>query len=235
MPSKQVVSEAEWTKARKDLLVKEKAHMRANDALMSELRSLPMVKIEKEYTFDGPKGKVTLSDLFEGRKQLIVHHFMFGPEDEVGCEGCSFMADNMPSTASHLNSRETTMVMVSRAPLAKIEAFQKRMGWKYPWYSSFGSDFNYDFHVTNDEAVAPVQYNYKNKEEILQSKKPENRLAVKGEAPGLSVFLKEDGEVFHTYSSYARGHDPLLVTSKLLDFTPLGRQDEVELKYHDEY
>ncbi|PMD48908.1 DUF899-domain-containing protein [Hyaloscypha variabilis F] len=235
MPSKQVVSETEWTKARKALLIKEKAHTRANDALTAELRSLPMVKIEKEYTFDGPNGKVTLADLFDGRKQLIVHHFMFGPENEVGCEGCSFMADNMPSHPSHLKARETTMVMVSRAPLAKIQAFQKRMGWKYPWYSSFGTDFNYDFHVTNDEAVAPVQYNYKDKEEILQLSNAGNRLAIKGEAPGLSVFLSEDGEVFHTYSSYARGHDALLVTNKLLDLTPLGRQDGVELKYHDEY
>jgi predicted dithiol-disulfide oxidoreductase (DUF899 family) len=209
--------------------------MRANDALMSQLRSLPMVKIEKQYTLDGPNGKATLADLFEGRRQLIVYHFMFGPEDKVGCEGCSFLADNLPSSVAHLNARETTLVLVSRAPLVKIEEFKKRMGWKYPWYSSFGSEFNWDFHVTNDESVAPVQYNYKTKEEILKEKNPGNRAHVKGESEGMSVFFREGGEVFHTYSTYARGLNTVLVTNTLLDFTPLGQQDEVELKYHDQY
>jgi predicted dithiol-disulfide oxidoreductase (DUF899 family) len=194
-----------------------------------------MVKILKEYTFDGPNGKVTLDDLFDGRKQLIVYHFMFAPEDEVGCEGCSFMADNLPSAISHLRARETTLVLVSRAPLAKIEKFKSRMGWSHLWYSSFGTNFNYDFHVTNDEGVAPVQYNYKGKDEIMNDKDPRTRGLVKGEGPGMSVFFREGGEVFHTYSTYARGLDPVLVMNRLLDITPLGRQDEVELKYHDEY
>lgn len=194
-----------------------------------------MVKVDKEYTFDGPNGKVTLADLFAGRRQLIVHHFMFAPENEAGCEGCSFQADNLPSSLSHLHSRETTLVLVSRAPLAKIEKFKSRMGWNYPWYSSFGTAFNYDFHVTNDEAMAPVQYNYKSKDEILSDQNPLNRGLVKGEGPGMSVFLAEGGEIFHTYSTYARGLDTMLVTNRLLDLTPLGRQDEVELKYHDQY
>lgn len=194
-----------------------------------------MVKIDKEYTFDGPNSKVTFADLFDGRKQLIIYHFMFAPEDEVGCDGCSFQADNLPSSLSHLHARETTLVLVSRAPLAKVEKFKARMGWAFPWYSSFGTDFNYDFHVTNDETVTPVQYNYKGKEEILNDKNPLNRVHVKGESPGMSVFLREGGDIFHTYSTFARGLDTMLVTNRLLDITPLGRQDEVDLKYHDEY
>jgi predicted dithiol-disulfide oxidoreductase (DUF899 family) len=209
--------------------------MRANDELASQLRSLPMVKIDKEYTFEGPNGKVTLADLFEGRKQLIVYHFMLGPDDEVGCEGCSFLADNLPNSDSHLKARETTLALVSRGPCAKIEKFKARMGWPYPWYSSFGTDFNWDFQVSNDEAVTPVKYNYKNKEEILSEPNPLNRSHVKGESPGMSVFFREGDEVFHTYSTYARGLDTVLVTNTLLDYTPLGRQDEVELLRHDEY
>jgi predicted dithiol-disulfide oxidoreductase (DUF899 family) len=194
-----------------------------------------MVKLDKEYTFEGPNRKVTFADLFEGRKQLIVYHFMLGPDDEAGCEGCSFFADNLPNSDSHLRARETTLVLVSRAPLAKIEKFKARMGWPYPWYSSFGTDFNWDFQVSNDEAVTPVKYNYKNKEEILGAKNPGDRTHVKGESPGMSVFFKEGDEVFHTYSTYARGLDTVLVTNTLLDYTPLGRQDEVELLRHDEY
>jgi predicted dithiol-disulfide oxidoreductase (DUF899 family) len=234
-PRQQVVSQAEWLTARKAFLLKEKAHMRANDALAAELRNLPMVKVSKPYTFEGPNGKATLADLFEGRKQLIVYHFMLGPEDEKGCDGCSFMADNLPVFTCHLEARETTLILVSRAPLEKIEKFKARMGWKFPWYSSFGTDFNWDFQVTNDEAVTPVKYNYKNKEEILAAPNPGDRSHVKGESPGLSVFFREGEEVFHTYSAYARGLDPFLLTNTLLDVTPLGRQDEVELKYHDEY
>ncbi|KIM96723.1 hypothetical protein OIDMADRAFT_148016 [Oidiodendron maius Zn] len=231
----QVVSQDEFIKARKEFLAKEKAALRANDELVSELRHLPMVKIDKEYTFDGPNGEVTFADLFDGRKQLIIYHFMFAPEDEVGCDGCSFQADNLPSSLSHLHARETTLVLVSRAPLAKVEKFKARMGWAFPWYSSFGTDFNYDFHVTNDETVTPVQYNYKGKDEILNDKNPLNRVHVKGESPGMSVFLREGGDIFHTYSTFARGLDTMLVTNRLLDITPLGRQDEVDLKYHDEY
>ena len=225
LPS-QVVSKDEWVTARKALLVKEKAAVRASDELHAQLQNeLPMVKVDKEYTFEGLNGKVTLPELFDGRKQLIVYHFMLGPDDEAGCSGCSFVADNLPSSLAHLHSKDTTLVLISRAPLAKIEGFKKRMGWNYPWFSSFGSDFNYDFHVSLDEEVAPAEYNYQ------QTDPP-----VKGERPGLSVFLKEGSDLFHTYSSYARGLEGLLGTNKLLDVTPLGRRDKgVEWKLHDEY
>ncbi|KAH9222841.1 hypothetical protein DL95DRAFT_518372 [Leptodontidium sp. 2 PMI_412] len=226
MPGK-VVSQEQWLTARKELLEKEKAATRAAAEFKSQLqKDFPMVKLSKEYTLEGPNSKATLSELFAGRKQLVVYHFMLAPDDESGCEGCSFLADNLPSSLEHLNSRDTTLVLVSRAPIAKIEKFKKRMGWNYPWYSSFGSDFNYDFHVTLDESVAPVEYNYK---------KPST--PAKGERPGMSVFFKESNEVFHTYSTYARGLDFLLPTYGLLDLTPLGRQ-ETKMnfwKLHDQY
>jgi predicted dithiol-disulfide oxidoreductase (DUF899 family) len=133
--------------------------VRESDAFNSRLRDFPMVKIEKPYTFDSNNGKVTLHDIFDGRKQLIVYHFMLSPDDEVGCNGCSFLTDNLPGTLEHLHSRNTTLVLVSRAPLSKIEKFKKRMGWTFPWYSSFESPFNYDFHVTLDNNVAPPEYN----------------------------------------------------------------------------
>ena len=157
----QIVSREEWLTARKELLVKEKAAARANAAFNEQLRNdFPMVKIDKEYTFENPKGKFTLADLFQGRKQLIVYHFMLGPDDEAGCSGCSFLTDNLPSTLTHLNAADTTLVLVSRAPVAKIEQYKKRMGWEFPWYSSFGTDFNWDYNVSFDEAVAkPVIYN----------------------------------------------------------------------------
>jgi predicted dithiol-disulfide oxidoreductase (DUF899 family) len=156
----QVVSREEWLTARKELLVKEKAAVRAQQAFNAQLRNdFPMVKVEKEYTFEDLKGKYTLADLFQGRKQLIVYHFMLGPDDEAGCSGCSFLADNLPSTLTHLNAANTTLVLVSRAPIAKIEQYRKRMGWDFPWYSSFGSEFNWDFQVSFDEAVSsPATY-----------------------------------------------------------------------------
>ncbi|KAH8819845.1 hypothetical protein F5884DRAFT_761990 [Xylogone sp. PMI_703] len=234
MPGK-VASQEEWIEARKELLVKEKSAVRANDELAAQLRDLPMMRVDKEYSFDTLSGKKSLADLFDGRKQLIVYHFMFDPEKDAGCNGCSFLTDNLPSSLAHLQARNTTLVLVSRAPIEKIEKFKSRMGWSYPWYSSFGSSFNYDFHVTNDEAIAPVQYNFKTKEEMLDVRNPNMRQLVKGEGPGMSIFLKEGGQIFHTYSTYARGLENLLVTTRLLDLTPLGRQDEIELKYHDTY
>ncbi|KAF4637193.1 hypothetical protein G7Y89_g889 [Cudoniella acicularis] len=226
-----VVTPAEWHAARLDLLVKEKELTRSLATLRSALRTFPVTALTKPYTLTGPSGPTTLPQLFSGKKQLIIYHFMLSPTDEAGCTGCSFLTDNLPSTLTHLHSRDTSLVLVSRAPIEKIEAFKKRMGWSFPWYSSFESDFNYDFQASLDgEIKKPVEYNYKPVDE-----------GIKGERPGLSVFWKGDGgEVFHTYSSYGRGLDGLLVTYGLLDLTPLGRQEEGEGKkmdwlLHDEY
>jgi len=224
MPGK-VVSRDEWLEARRKFLVKEKEATKANDALTAELRELPMVKLDKDYTFEGPNGQVKLADLFEGRKQLIIYHFMLGPDDKAGCSGCSFLADNFPTSDAHLNFRDTTLALVSRAPLANINKFKERMGWKYPWYSSNGTDFNYDFKVTLDGS--PPGYNF-----------AEEAGAGKGEMPGLSVFLKDDATIYHTYSTYARGLDRFLTTYRFLDVTSLGRQEPTgteDWKLHDEY
>ena len=228
------VSREEWLVARKALLAKEKEFTRQRDALSALRRRLPMVEIDKAYLFEGPDGTVRLLDLFEGRRQLIVYHFMFDPNDpppgksgepwDEGCSGCSFLVDNIGHLA-HLHARDTSLVLVSRAPLAKIIPFKARMGWTVPWFSSFGSDFNYDFHATLDEAVAPVEYNYRNQAELAG--KGESHFA-QGEAHGLSVFLRDGDRIFHTYSTYARGVDPLNGTYNYLDLTPLGRQEDWE-------
>ena len=208
---------------------------RAAETLSAQVRELPMVKIEKKYTFEGPKGAISLDELFQGHKQLIIYHFMFRPEADEGCSSCSFFADHVPDLR-HLASRDTSFAVISRAPIAKIEAFKKRMGWTFPWYSSFGSDFNYDFHVAQDETVAPVQYNYMDKETLEK-----RGLAhfTRGEQHGMSVFLRENDDIFHTYSSYSRGLDKFLSTYHMLDITPLGRQDSKKLglgfTYHDQY
>ncbi|KAH8669709.1 CalU12 protein [Tricladium varicosporioides] len=235
MPGK-IVSKEEWLAARKELLVKEKESTRAVAALHAELRSFPMTEVTKTYTLNGPAGPTTLAQLFGNHKQLIIYHFMLPPSPETACRGCSFLVDNLPSTLSHLNSRNTTLALVSRAPLPQILAFKERMGWDFPWYSSYESDFNYDFGTTLDKDVRfPVQYNFVDVKETR-----------KGDMPGLSVFYREgDGKseepIYHSYSSYARGLDRLLGTYTLLDMTPLGRQDKgddaspVDWKYHDEY
>jgi predicted dithiol-disulfide oxidoreductase (DUF899 family) len=229
-----IVSREEWLTARRELLKKEKELTRQRDALSAERRRLPMVKIEKPYLFDGPEGRASLLDLFDGRRTLIVYHFMFDPGEppagksgdpwDEGCRGCSFAADNIPHLA-HLRARGTTLVLVSRAPQAKIKPFQARMGWTVPWYSSFASDFNYDFHVTTDEAVAPVEYNFQDKETLEQKGQTYH---VHGEQPGLSVFLRDGDCVFHTYSTYARGLEAFIATFHLLDLTPFGRQEDWE-------
>ena len=239
-----VVSRAEWLTARKELLAKEKEFTRYRDAVNAQRRRLPMVRIDKEYVFDGPGGKARLLDLFEGWRQLIVYHFMFDPSWDEGCQSCSFVTDNIGHLA-HLHARDTSLVLVSRAPLAKIEPFKKRMGWTFPWYSSFGSDFNYDFHVTMDETVAPVEYNYRGKVELIQ--KGES-FFTEGESHGLSIFLCDGGDLFHTYSTYARGTDLLVGTYNYLDLTALGRQEDWEeppgrsdgpfmhwVRHHDRY
>lgn len=221
-----IVSRDEWLAARKVLLAEEKEFTRRRDALNAERRRLPMVKIEKEYVFQGPDGKMSLLDLFNGRRQLIVYHFMFDPSWDEGCPGCSFTVDNIGHLA-HLHVRDTSLVLISRAPLAKIEPFKVRMGWTLPWYSSFDSDFNYDFHVTLDEAVVPVEYNYRHKAELEQLGDPTVG-STHGEAHGLTVFLRDGNGMFHTYSTYARGTELLVGTFIYLDLTPLGRQEDWE-------
>jgi predicted dithiol-disulfide oxidoreductase (DUF899 family) len=231
--SHNVASIQEWLKARKALLVKEKELTRLHDQLAAERRELPWQKIEKAYVFDAPEGKVTLADLFNGRCQLVVYHFMFGPNWQEGCPSCSFVVDHLDGTVAHLNARDVTMAMVSRAPLAKIEPFKRRMGWRFKWVSSHGSDFNRDFHVsfTPDEmAQGEVNYNY-----TMQP-------FPSAEGPGVSVFYKDGGgDIFHTYSAYARGVEPLMATYMILDMVPKGR-DEDQLgfsmewvRHHDRY
>ncbi|MFJ8532449.1 DUF899 domain-containing protein [Streptomyces sp. NPDC093591] len=223
----EIVSREQWRAAREELLVKEKAATRARDALNAERRRLPMVEVEEEYVFEGGDGKATLLDLFEGRHQLVVHHFMFAPEWDAGCRSCSGFLDQIGHLA-HLKARGTTLVAVSRAPYTKILPFKARMGWAVPWYSSYGSDFNHDFEVTLEHEGELV------------------------ERPGVSCFLRDRDRVFHTYSTYERGLDGLGSTTGFLDLTALGRQEEWEepqgrasalgapagserIRYHDEY
>src|SRR3989440_5718545 len=211
--NRKVVSQKEWLVARKKLLVKEKKFSKLRDELNLQRRKLPWVKVEKEYVFEGPTGKVTLADLFCGKSQLLIYHFMFGPDWKEGCPSCSFVCDHIDGAVPHLAARDVTLTMVSRAPLAKIEAFKKRMGWQFPWVSSFGSDFNYDYHVSfkpQDWKDGKIDYNY------TMQKFPGN------EAPGASVFYKDSatGEIFHTYSTYGRGLDSFIGTYTLLDLVP---------------
>ncbi|KAH6662437.1 hypothetical protein F5X68DRAFT_237727 [Plectosphaerella plurivora] len=217
-----IVEPAQWLEARKTLLQKEKDLVRASDALAKERQELPMVRVTKNYTFEGPSGaRVSLSDLFDGRDQLLVYHYMFAPEDTNGCGGCRFAGEHIP-TDFYLRQRQTSLAVVSRAPFDKLNAFKEKMGWSFPWYSSGGSDFNYDFHVTLDADKAPAMYNYMTAEELEAKGK---KFHLVGDQPGWSVFLKRDGEIFHTYSTFARGGDKFLGTLQLLDMTPLGRQD----------
>lgn len=214
-----VASREEWLAARLQLLEQEKALTRQRDAINAQRRALPMVAIEADYRFTGPEGEVGLAELFAGRRQLIVYHFMYHRDKGEGCDGCSFLADNIGHLA-HLHARDTSLVLVSNAPLSELLAFKKRMGWTLPWYSSFGSRFNYDFHVTLDESQAPVEYNYRDKAEL-------ERLGLnyhlQGEQPGASVFLRDGAQVFHTYSTYGRGLDILMNGFHYLDLTPFGR------------
>jgi predicted dithiol-disulfide oxidoreductase (DUF899 family) len=218
----EIVDRDTWLAARTALLEKEKALTRARDALNVERRELPMVEIAKDYRFDGPDGPVALADLFEGRAQLMVGHFMFDPSWDDGCSSCSAGADEVADGfLEHLHSRDTTLAYVSRAPLAKIEDYKRRKGWTFPWYSSFGSDFNYDFGVTLDSDVAPPAYNYRPLEDVDPADLPM-------EMPGLSVFLRVEDRVFHTYSNFARGAEMTGGSYYFLDLTPLGRQEDWE-------
>jgi predicted dithiol-disulfide oxidoreductase (DUF899 family) len=223
-----IVSEEEWLAARKALLVEEKALTSARDALSTKRRELPMVRVTKDYTFVGPDGTVHLADLFEGRRQLIVQHFMFDPSWDDGCSSCTAAADEMSDgLQEHLHTRDTSFAVVSRAPIEKIERYKQKRGWTFRWVSSFGSDFNYDYHVTLDPAVAPVLYNYRDLDEWK-----ERGLGWLGdgssEQPGYSVFLRVDDDIFHTYSVFARGTEQLGGSYYFLDMTALGRQEEWE-------
>jgi predicted dithiol-disulfide oxidoreductase (DUF899 family) len=226
-----IASQDEWLAARKALLAKEKEFTKARDQLSAARRALPWVKIDKPYTFDTASGKQSLADLFDGRGQLIIYHFMLGPGWKDGCPSCSFLADHFDGAVAHLAQRDVTLVVVSRAPLAEIEAYKKRMGWKFKWVSSYGDDFNHDFHVsfTKEETEKGAEYNY------AIGKIPSEEL------PGLSAFIKDGGAVFHTYSSYARGLETLVGTYNFLDLAPKGRDEDALpwtmawVRRHDEY
>lgn len=224
-----VVSRAEWLDARKQLLVEEKALTRQRDALAARRRRLPMVRIEKEYVFAGPDGLRSLVDLFDGRRQLYVHHFMWNEERQLHCPGCSSAADtgfNNPHLRKALADRNVTFVAISRAPLARIEATRAEKGWTFPWYSSAGTDFNFDFHVTLDESKAPIEYNYRDKAELIAAgHKAED---IKGDWPVNSVFLRDGQIVYHAYSAFTRGLDQLFFPNQFLDLTPYGRQEDWE-------
>ena len=228
----EVVSPDVWRKERIALLEEEKAFTRARDVLSRKRRELPMVKVDKDYRFTAPDGTdVGLIDLFDGRHQLIVSHFMFHPDWEDGCSSCTAGAEeNAPGMRAHLEVRDTRQVYVSRAPIESIERYRAKKGWTFPWYSSNGSDFNYDFHVTLDARVAPVEYNYRTPEEYEAKGEPlwlEDDDAT--EYPGISCFLRVDADVFHTYSLFARGVESIGGSYYLLDLTALGRQEDWEL------
>jgi predicted dithiol-disulfide oxidoreductase (DUF899 family) len=220
-----IVSREQWLIERKKLLAHEKELTKHYDLVNAERRRLPMVKLEKDYAFDGPHGKQNLNDLFDGRRQLIVYHFMFDPAWDKGCSGCTGFV-NALGDLSLLTKQDTTFVVVSRAPLAKLEAYKALKGWSIAWYSSFGSDFNYDFHVTLDPKVAPAEYNYRTEEEMAAA--VGHSVLLEGEEHGLSVFFRMGDDVFHTYSTFARGCESLTDSYRLLDTTPYGRQQEFE-------
>jgi len=228
-----IVSHEQWIAARKKFLIKEKQFTRLPEEMSSQRRALPWEKVEKQYKFDSTEGKLALADLFGSRSQLLVYHFMFGPGWQHGCQSCSFFADHFDGARIHLANRDTTLLAVSRAPLAEIEAFKRRMGWKFQWVSSFGSDFNYDYHVSfrpEERSGGKVYHNY-----TMEHFPPD-------EALGASVFAKDaQGEVFHTYSTFGRGIDILNGTYNFLDIVPKGRDEEdlnftmAWVRHHDNY
>ncbi len=234
MSQRRIVSHEDWIAARKELLAREKDFTRLRDELSDSIRDLPWERVEKDYIFDGPDGRETLAELFDGRSQLIVYHFMFDPTWEEGCRICSFMADHFAPLVVHLGERDVTMLACSRAPFAKLEAFRRRMGWDFKWVSSAGNDFSRDFRVSFTEEqidTGEVEYNYRKERGIPGT-----------ELPGMSVFARNSAcEVFHTYSTYARGLETFLGAYRFLDIVPRGR-DEDELaftmewiRHHDRY
>ncbi len=235
MKTNSIVSQEEWLDARRALLAKEKAHFHANDELARQRRELPWVKITKPYVFQTPDGDVSLADLFDGRSQLFVYHFMFGPDWEEGCTGCSFLCDHVDGARQHFEHHDLSFVAVSRAAVDKLEAYRQRMGWKFRWVSSGQTDFNYDFHVSfPPERVkdGKITANYETRDYAPDEE----------EQPGFSVFFKdEDGEIYHTYSSYSRGGEALLGAYQFIDATPRGRYETINgnlmdwVKRHDRY
>ena len=233
MQPHKIVSHDEWLTARKAHLADEKAFTRARDALSRKRRELPWERVEKNYVFDGPNGRETLADLFGGKSQLIIYHFMMGPDWEEGCPSCSFLADHFDGAVTHLAQRDVAFVVVSRAPLQQIDKFKRRMGWHFKWASSLGSDFNFDYQVSatpEEKATGVAEYNYATTE------------FPGDERPGVSVFYKNaDGEIFHTYSSYGRGLDILIGAYNFLDLAPKGRDEEglvygmAWVRHHDKY
>src|SRR5687767_11025188 len=233
MPAHAIVSREEWLIARKAHLAREKEFTRLRDRLSAERRALPWVRVDKTYAFDGPGGKATLAELFADRRQLIVYHFMFGPGWEEGCPSCSFLADHIDGAAVHLAQRDVTLLAVSRAPLSRLEAFKERMGWRFPWVSSQETDFNFDFNVSftkAEMAKGAVDYNFDRREFPSE------------EGPGVSVFCKDEhGQIFHTYSAYARGLDLLVGAYNYLDLAPKGRDEDALpftmawVRHHDRY
>jgi predicted dithiol-disulfide oxidoreductase (DUF899 family) len=223
----EIASREDWLVARKELLAKEKELTRVRDALNADRRRLPMVRIDTEYVFEGPDGDATLVDLFDGQRQLILQHFMFYPDWDEGCPSCTASVDeNSAGLRAHLSARSTAYAAVARAPIAKILAYKASHGWTFPFYSSHGSDFNYDFHVSFDKAIAPIQYNFRSAAELAQAGL--DWITDGLEMPGFSCFLRDGDEVFHTYSTYARGAEALGGSYYFLDLTALGRQEDWE-------
>jgi predicted dithiol-disulfide oxidoreductase (DUF899 family) len=225
----EIVSREEWLAARERLLVREKALTRQHDALSADRRRLPMVAVDKAYVFDGQDGAASLLDMFEGSSQLIIYHLMFDPAWEKACPGCTASMDETSAALlAHLKMRDTTFAAVSRAPYAKIAPYRTTRGWAFPWYSSYGSDFNYDYHVTLDPAVAPVVFNYRSRDELVK-RDPGWASDDSAEMPGFSCFLRDGDAVFHTYSTYARGSEQAGAgVYSMLDMTALGRQEDWE-------
>jgi predicted dithiol-disulfide oxidoreductase (DUF899 family) len=232
-PLQPVVSRERWLAERQQLLAREKELTRLQDQIASERRALPWVRVDKHYEFDSAEGRRPLAELFDGRRQLLVQHFMLGPDWEQGCPSCSFMADHLDGMAPHLAARDVSLLVVSRAPLAQVQRFQRRMGWRFRWVSAHGSDFNHDFGVSftpQQMASGAVPYNYKSQPFPAE------------EAPGISVFVRNDrGEVFHSYSTYGRGVEVMMGTYPLIDLTPKGRDEDGQthtmawVRHHDRY
>lgn len=224
----EIVPTDQWLTARRDLLAREKDLTRQRDALNADRRRLPMVRVTEDYRFTGPDGEATLLDMFQGRRQLVVQHFMFDPDWDAGCGGCTAGADEISDgLLRHLNARETSFAAIARAPYPKLAAFKQAKGWTFPWYSSYGSQFNYDFHVSLDSSITPIMFNYRDAAELEQAglgwmtEKPM-------EQPGISCFLRDGADIFHTYSTFGRGSEGFTDAYQILDLTALGRQEAWE-------